>query len=285
MSVIVMVTAGAAALLGLLWPGSLASEVATTVRGDSVRLSGHGLYRYETALRSGANQGSDLVTLLLAIPVLALANHRYWRRSVGAALLVAGALSWFVYVSASMALGAMYNALFLVYVAVLSTSAFALGAVIRSVPVELLAARLEGVAPRRATAWLMVCSGLVTAVVWLGPLVGAAVSGRPPALLDHYTTMVTDVLDLALITPATLLAAWWLLRRRAEGYVLAVPLLALLVALLPMIASQTAFQVAAGVSFTPGEIVGPVGGFVVLAAWALPLLARTLRAADRGTPA
>lgn len=40
--------------------------------------------------------------------------------------------------------------------------------------------------------------------------------------------MVTDALDLAIITPATLIAAYLLHHRRPQSYSLALPLLALL---------------------------------------------------------
>jgi hypothetical protein len=49
------------------------------------------------------------------------------------------------------------------------------------------------------------------------------------------------------------------------------------------IIAGTVFQVRAGVDFTTGEIVGPIAGFLVLAAVGLWLLVRLLRqAAIRG---
>jgi type III secretory pathway component EscV len=63
-----------------------------------------------------------------------------------------------------------------------------------------------------------------------------------------------------------------------EGYLLAFPLLVLMTFLLPMIVAQTMFQLRADVSFTAGEIVGPIGGFVVLASLAVGLVVAVLRA-------
>jgi hypothetical protein len=76
--------------------------------------------------------------------------------------------------------------------------------------------------------------------------------------------MVTDALDLGVITPAALVAAFLLHARRAEGHLVATPLLVLMTFLLPMIVAQTVVQLRAGLSFTAAEIVGPIGGFVVL---------------------
>jgi hypothetical protein len=97
--------------------------------------------------------------------------------------------------------------------------------------------------------------------------------------LDSYTTEVTVALDLAVITPLLVAAAVLVLRREPLGYLLAVPLLVLEVMLAPMIAAQTVGQLQAGVTLSAGEVIGPVTGFVILAAvaaWFLVAIARHL---------
>ena len=106
------------------------------------------------------------------------------------------------------------------------------------------------------------------------------ISGGPPELLDTYTTSVTDVLDLGLIVP-TLFVAVGLVRRRAVlGYVLAAALLVLLVLIAATIVVGTVLQLSARMSFTPGQVVGPIVGFLVLAVIGLVLLVRLLRAIE-----
>ena len=61
------------------------------------------------------------------------------------------------------------------------------------------------------------------------------------------------------------------------GYLMAVPLLILLALLAPLIAAQTVSQLAVGVVLTPGQIVGPVSGFVILALAAITVLWSLLR--------
>jgi len=58
---------------------------------------------------------------------------------------------------------------------------------------------------------------------------------------------------------------------------MAVPLLILLALLAPLIAAQTISQLSAGVVLTPGQIVGPVSGFVVLALAAIAVVWSLLR--------
>jgi hypothetical protein len=61
------------------------------------------------------------------------------------------------------------------------------------------------------------------------------------------------------------------------GYLMAFSLIGIILMLVPAIVAQTVSQLSAGVPLTPGEIVGPVAGFVVLglfAAWVLIALLR-----------
>lgn len=283
LAVLVGVLALGAALAGLFVPVDSTVESVRPTRGDRVELYGEGIYRYDSAFKGAGNRGTDAVTLALALPLLAASTRAYRRASLRGALLLAGAFTWFAYVYASVALGAAYNELFLAYVALFSASGFGLVLAVGSLDARALGERLRD-APWAGVSRLMLAGGVVTAGVWLVPLVGAVATGDPPDLLDHYTTNVTDVVDLGVITPATLVAAWLLHRRDRRGWLVAFPLLVLLVALLPTISAQTVFQLEAGVSFAPGEIVGPIAGFLMLASIALWLAVRTLRATHGSSP-
>ncbi len=266
--------------LGLFSTGGSAPASVVSVHGEMVALYGSGPYRFESVFKGAGNRGSDAVTLALAVPLLLGSALRYRQGSPAGALMLTSALTWFLYLNATMSLGAAYNELYLVYVALFSASLGALLLVVRSVDARELAVLLGPAAPRRGVAALMLVSGLVTAVVWLAPLLAAAVSGQPPGLLDHGTTMVTDTLDLALITPATLVAAHLLHRGRPGGYLLAAPLLGLLAFLLPMVVAQTVFQTAADLRFSAAEVIGPISGFLALGAIAVRLLGTVVRLSE-----
>jgi hypothetical protein len=261
-----------AAASGLFWPGGGGPDAVTSVWGEVVSLHGRGLYRHDTAFFAGGAQGSDAVTLLLALPLgLALAL----RRTTAAGLLVsAGVMAWLVYVYASLALGAVvYNPLFLVYVATYASAGIAL-----LITVTAAAGLRRGTVPRApGLALFLTASGVMTLGVWLGPLAASLLAGSTPALLDHYTGRVTDALDLGIITPACFAAAILVARRRPLGVLLAAPLLVLEAMLLPMIVAQLIRQLSLGVAFAPAEIAGPIGGFLALSALALIFLVRLLR--------
>lgn len=91
----------------------------------------------------------------------------------------------------------------------------------------------------------------------------------PPDKMDSYTTMVTYALDLAIITPAAFLSALLILRGKPLGYAISFPLLTLIVLFSPQIILSTVFQKFVGATFTKGEMIGPVAGFVILGAIAV----------------
>jgi hypothetical protein len=105
----------------------------------------------------------------------------------------------------------------------------------------------------------------------------AQLAGSTPDRLDGYTTLVTVAVDTAVIAPAAVVAGLLIWRRRASGYLAAIPLLVLEGLLAPLIVAQTISQLRAGVDLAPGEVVGPVVGFGILALAAAAVLWTILR--------
>lgn len=277
LSLVVAISAAIAAAIGLFWSDSGSSFSFSTLRGQTARIYGQGIYRYDTLFFGAGFKGQDAVVLSLGVPLLIIAVILTRRGSVGGQLLLTGMLGYFLYVYASMALGAAYNRLFLLYIIIFSASLFAFVQAFASVDLDLIASRIPSELPIRGLAIFMFVAGLITLFVWGAPLVTALISGGAPERMDSYTTMVTYALDLAVITPATFLCAILVLRGEPLGYAIAVPLLTLIILLAPQIILSTVFQRSAGVPFTTGEMVGPVAGFVILGLLASWLLVAILR--------
>jgi hypothetical protein len=286
LSALIAVLALVAAGTGLFYGDGGSPFAFTSVRGQPVEIYGQGLYRYDTLFQGAGNKGTDMVTLFLGIPLLVLSVMLYRRGSLRGGLLLLGALTWFLYTYASYALGPVaYNELFLLYVALFSASLFALVLAFRSFDVRALRSHFSARLPRRGPAIFMFVSALVTLLVWLIAPITALVQGEPPERLDTYTTLFTNALDLAIIVPIVFLAGVLILRGDPLGYLIAFPLLILEAFLAPMIAAQTVSQLRAGVTFPPGQIVGPVGGFAtiaVVAIWVIVVLLRNV--SDRSAP-
>jgi len=275
----VALLATAATATGLLWTGGSAPEQVTSVRGETVTLFGEGLYRFESVFKGAGHRGTDLVTLLLGVPLLLGAVRRYRRASVPGTLMLVGVLGWFLYLYATMAVGAAHNEFFLVYVALFGASLFGVALVVNTLDLRAVRERVGDDLPARTIAGFLVVTGLFTVVMWGAGLVTVLVEGQAPGTLGHATTTVTEALDLAIVVPLAVVAACQLFTGRlGTGSVMAVPVLLLLTALAPVIAAQTVSQLRAGVELTTAEVAGPIAGFIVLGGCAAVLLLRLLRA-------
>jgi hypothetical protein len=99
--------------------------------------------------------------------------------------------------------------------------------------------------------------------------------------------MFSHGLDSAIITPATVLAAVYLWRRRAVGYLLAPPLLILCLLNGVNVLAQTASQALHGIIFEPAVYIGMVGSWVamgIVAVWLTVIFLRGVREVPDNQP-
>jgi hypothetical protein len=262
---------------GLFWQDGGGPFSFTSLHGQTVQMYGQGLYRNDTLFSAGTFKGTDTVTLFVAIPLLMFSILRYHRGSLRGGLLLTGTLAYFLYNAASMAFGAAYNSLFLVYIAYFSTSLFAFVLAWTSIDLEALPDHISAGLPHRGIANFLIAGGLVLAFIWLSEIIGPLVEGQVPRGLGAYTTMFTHALDTAVITPVLILAGVLLLRRAALGYLLASTLLVLCTLVGIMVVAQTIAQSLVGVELSMGQFIGIVGSFVVMgliASWLTVALLR-----------
>jgi hypothetical protein len=277
LTAVLAVLAVAAALSGLFWPVEGDSRTHITARGDVVEIQGDGLYRYDSVFAAATFRGTDVITLALGVPFLVASLILYRRGSARGALLLTAAVTYFLYVYATYSLDVAFNELFLVYVAAFAASLFILVTLIRSVDLAAVSAGAVERLPRRGPAAFMFATAAVALVVWLIPVIAALRAGTVPEQTENSSTAVTYALDLAVVVPAALACGGLILRRDALGYVGAFALLGIIVLLGPAIIAQTLWQRSEGVELTLPVVVGPIGGFLVISAAAIWVMASVLR--------
>ena len=250
-----------------------------TLRGQSVEVYGGGLYHYDTLFFREGNRASDILLLVLDLPLLALTLYYSQKGSWKAQLWLSGTIAYFLYLFASLALGTAYNQFFLLYIGALSTSLFAFITIFTSFQLPDRVVKM----PKKSVSGFMIVAGVITLLVWCEPLITALFTDQAPLRMDSYTTMVTYVLDLAVITPATFICAWNIIKNNMLGYKLAIVLLIIIILLVPQIVLSTYFQYTGGVSFSMGEMIGPVSGFLVLGMAALWLMRKIMKSLEKHT--
>lgn len=192
----------------------------TNHRGETVTINGQGLYYYDTVSMAAQQQGNDVITLTVGLPLLAISTWLAFRGSLRGRLLLTGTLGFLLYTYMSMAMLTSYNALFLVYVALFSLSLFAFILSMMSFDLQDLPRHFSDRLPRRWIAGLMFVVGGFLLLAWLGRIVPPLLQGGTP-ILENTTTLVIQAMDLGLIVPLAVLSGVLLLRRSPWGYLLA----------------------------------------------------------------
>jgi hypothetical protein len=211
------------------------------------------LYR-DTPLNVAQAVGQDLVTLVVGLPVLVVSAILAVRGSSRAHLVWLGVLVYLVYTYAMYALAIQFNPLFLVYVALLGCSLYALIGGLATTDFAEIKARFARGIPVRAVSMFLAVVAVLFYFKWLSEDVPALLAGEvPQGVIDSEApTDIAHVLDIAWILPAMALTAIWLWRGWALGYALAGILLSFLSLLVLAIMSMIVFEVLYGLAAAAG---------------------------------
>lgn len=162
-------------------------------------------------------QGTDLATLFLAVPVLAVGLWSASRGSAAGRLSVVAGLLYLVYNYAIFAFSVAMNPLTAVHIAILGLALWSLLLAGRSAVVgaEAVTERLN----RRAAGWLLIGVGALFGLLWLGQIAATSMSGiLPPDLVKAgIASNPVYALDLAFFLPLCAVAGIGLLRGNAAA--------------------------------------------------------------------
>ena len=178
------------------------------------------LYKNDTKSGAAQERGNDLVTLALCVPLLLVSGHFAARGSLRGRLAWTGTVFYFLYTYAMSSFLAAYNPLFLSYVAIFSLALYTLAASLLTLDAEAVKERLSK-APLKITAGFMFAVSATLSLQWLGVIIPPLLAGQKPALLETYTTMVVQAMDLGVLVPLGIVTGTLLLKRSAWGYLLA----------------------------------------------------------------
>lgn len=186
-------------------------------------LSVEGLFRGDRLNFVAQAIGQDIVTIAVALPALISSAVLAGRGSGRARLIWLGALTYLVYTYVIYALQVRFNPLFLVYVALLGLSLYALIGGLATTDFKEIETRFTRRTPVRAASVFLGTMAVLFYFVWLSEVVPALIAGDVPrSVADAGTpTGAAHVLDMAWILPAMALTAIWLWRGHAVAYVLA----------------------------------------------------------------
>ncbi|MGI6258407.1 MAG: hypothetical protein ACOYKC_00915 [Anaerolineaceae bacterium] len=246
------------------------SYYATNQYGESIQIWGSGIYKHDSYFKVPIFVGSDLTILVFVIP---FAIFTFWKtiqkESVEYLIRSFSVIVLLLYYSASVAFGVTYNEMHLIYIALFGLCFFSAG---------ILLAKLFSLGIQRfgdfsyqvtsgMKAFLLI-SGIALVVAWLPDILSSLVKGTPLELIEVYTTEITYVLDMGLISPLMFLTYFLIRQKSFIGYVLSRMSFMVCIGVGIMLPVQSVFQLLSGYALTIPVIVTKVLIFVLLAGFA-----------------
>jgi len=219
--------------------------------------------------------GQDLLTLVVAVPVLAVSLHYASRGSLRGYVVWLGITGYLLYTYASYAFMTAFNELYLVYTTLLWLTLITfIGGMTRLDPAALK--RDHGEASVRPYVSFQLLLAVLVALLWLSEILPATLAGTTPASIAEPSlpTSVIYSLDLGVVVPAFVLTAHWLRKHRPWGYAFTAVLLVKIATLGGAVLMMVVYMIRDGQAVPIPQIVI----FGTLTAISLGLLVRFLLA-------
>jgi len=180
------------------------------------------LYRDNTFVAS-LWKGNDLVTLVVAVPMIIAALVLSMRGSQRAQLVWLAMLNYMLYNYAFYLFAAAFNWFFLIYVALFTLSIFALIFGLVNIDVNGISKKFRARTPVKWISGYMLFVALGLSTIYISQSIGFVATGQLPEIVlkTGHPTSIVFAIDLSLLVPVFVLGAICLWKRKPWGYVLA----------------------------------------------------------------
>lgn len=256
-------------ILGLCSFETSKSYMINNQYGDSVKIFGNGIYAHDSYLKALGNIGSDFTILFFVVPMMSIALIREInRRTIKSKLFLSSIMATVLYYAASIAFGVTYNSLQLIYIALFSSSLFTLLTLVKSIKTIELRKMQKWILPSRGIKVFLIISGVALFGAWLPDIITSLVSGKSLTLIEVYTTEITYVLDMGIVSPLIFMCLFLLKKKDGLGDILLASILNMCVIIGIMISVATIFQTIGGIELPLPALITKIGIFIVLAVFA-----------------
>jgi hypothetical protein len=165
--------------------------------------------------------GNDLVTLLVAVPLLAISLILAQHGSVRARLVWLGVIHYTLYNYAFYLFGATINWFFPLYLALFALPIFVLIFALANMDINDLGQKIRAATPSRWVSGFMFFFVTLLAVTWTSQWMSFLSLGSSAAEQGSFIRTVAGI-DISLLGSGLVLGAVWLWKRRPWGYVIVV---------------------------------------------------------------
>lgn len=258
LSIMVAILAGIAAFVGISSDDGPGPYEHRSIRGEEILVYGKGLYQHMSSDVAIQGIAQDYVTLFLAIPVLLFGLYMSRKHALRGLLLVTGALAYFLVTYLFYTAMAMYNTMFLAYVALLGLSFFGFTLGMLSLSNSRIIELLDFQNLFRYAGIFLVLNSLMVAFLWLSVILPPLLQGSIyPKTVQHYTTLIVQGFDLGLFLPIGVVAGILAIQKNRYGYLFTTIYLLFLSFLMAALTSKTIFMAQAGINVIPAVLIMP----------------------------
>jgi len=236
--------------------------------GNNVILYGDGIYKNDSLFMASIFRGTDCAVFFIIVPIaILILILDIKRNTMKTKLLLTSMVVFFLYFSASLAFGVKYNVLHLVYILFFGVSFYTLilgYKLIKTYPIN----KSKNILTVGLKIFLTLI-GLSLFIAWLPDIITSLTNDKSLELIHVYTTNITYVLDMGIISPLIFICMYNLSKKNDIGYILLVLNLTLLIIIGIILPFQTLFQVNAGIELPLEVLISKVGIFIILAIFAV----------------
>lgn len=232
--------------------------------GHTVKIFGYGIYANDSNFKAPISIGTDFCILFVLIPMFLYTYLQYQKKAdMISEIKLISVYAVAFYYAASIAFGVTYNRIFLIYVLLFTCSLFGMFSHIRSVNVG------QKITVTKGLQAFLVISGIALIVAWLPDIISAMLKGGTLLLIGVYTTEITYVLDMGVISPMCFVCLYLMKKNDSLGVVLLAVLLKACIIVGIMVVPQTICQMLSGVELPLPALLTKVLSFVALGGFAL----------------
>lgn len=238
--------------------------------GETIKMWGAGIYAHDSYFKAPIFIGSDFTILIFVIPMAALTFIKVRKtQSAEYAVRSFGVLCLLLYYSASLAFGVTYNYLHLAYIALFGLCFF--GAWMMLIKLHTLEVRWGNVCLYPFTKGMkifLLIAEISLFVAWLPDIIASIINKTSLDLIEVYTTEITYVLDMGIISPLMFITYHQMKHGKFIGYVLIRMIFKICTVIGIMLPMQSVFQMLAGILIPIPALITKVLIFVLLAVFA-----------------
>ena len=185
-----------------------------------------GVYR-DNRLIVSVMRANDIVTLFIAVPIMFASIFFDMKNSYKARLIWIGTLFYMMYNFIFYLYGVAFNRFFLLYVLLVTASAYAIIFAFMKTDIKLIAERFSEKTPVKMISGFMLFFCLLLGGLWIGMSISYLFTGQvPQTVIDSgHPTAVVFATDLSILIPAIAIGAILLWKKRDWGYILSTVML------------------------------------------------------------